>query len=124
MMTMTYEEIRDYVRYENEVRQVGSYESDEFAVVTGHDEDGEVVEDTTTMIDVHLLGDDEHGYILTTCDDADGPTDDLGTDVYPTAAAALAAMQAQGVDLMPDGERLLAEPARATDSGAEPKTAA
>lgn len=106
---MTYDEIRDYVQYEarqNEVRQVGSYESEPYAAVTGHDADGnEIIGEATCTVSVHLLGDDEHGYILTTSDDADGPTDDLGRDVYPTAVAALLAMQGRA-DVLPAGERL------------------
>src|SRR5579859_5245705 len=92
---MTYQEIKDYVQFEArqaEVHQAGSYESEPFAMSRGCDDEGnQVVEDETCMINAHLLGDEEHGYILVTEDDFDGATDDLGTDVYSTVEAALEA---------------------------------
>ena len=89
---MTWEEIKDYVRYEKrqcETREVGSYESQPFPTDRPGGNGGREECEDTCIISVHLLGDDEHGYILVTEDDADGPSDDLGRDVYPSVEAAL-----------------------------------
>lgn len=85
----TYDEIKDYVQFEARQldREIGTYESEPFTITEqmGADYDGDdacgygnrAVE-TTCTVRVYLLGDDEHGYILVTRDDADGPSDDRG----------------------------------------------
>ena len=84
-------------------REIGSYESELFMVTEqmGADYDGDdacgygnrAVE-TTCTVRVYLLGDQQHGYILVTRDDADGPSDDRGRTVYATAAEAVQAARA------------------------------
>ena len=58
--------------------------------------------ETTCTVDVRIIGSAEVGYTLTTRDEADGRSDDLGTDVYPTLPAAIAALRTL-VLARPDG---------------------
>ena len=54
--------------------------------------------ETTCTISVSIRGTDDLGYILDTRDEADGPSDDLGSDIYPTLTAALAALREKIAD--------------------------
>jgi hypothetical protein len=54
--------------------------------------------ETICTISVSIRGTDDLGYILHTRDEADGPSDDLGSDIYPTLAAALAALRGKIAD--------------------------
>ena len=95
-MAQTRQEIIDETRGTG-FTPIAHYTSEPYPTVDG---------DATTTVDVSIVGADDTGYILRTRDDADGPSDDLGTEVYPTLAAAVTALRSL-VLARPDGWREL-----------------
>lgn len=98
---MTREEILHESYGDADECQVAHYESAPFETSKGE----EVIE-TTTDIQVIVVGRDEIGYTLVTRDDADGPRDEAGKAVYPTLGAAILAAEAfvgeqEGGEILP-----------------------
>jgi len=84
----------EVVRESDYAEKIAHYESEPYDVFGDSDGDGgQIIVETTCVIDVAIRGNDAIGYVLYTSDPADGPSDDLGDTVYPTRDAAMEALK-------------------------------